>query len=134
MQPNKSSTHDAVSETILRCPNCDHSIPLTESLAAPILERTRRRYEALIAEKDAEVSLKADALRQERDQVAKVRLGLDEEIARRLSKERGLLVATETRKAREAAAAEISAKEADANELRAALAANDAKLAEAQRL
>jgi hypothetical protein len=36
----------------ITCPNCHCHIPLTESLAAPLLAATRRDYERRIADKD----------------------------------------------------------------------------------
>ncbi|MCS3453781.1 cellobiose-specific phosphotransferase system component IIA [Bradyrhizobium elkanii] len=51
----------------------------------------------------------------------------------RLEAKRGLLIAAEGKKAREAAAAELAAKTTETAELRQMLDANNAKLAEAQR-
>ncbi|MGY8684092.1 DUF2130 domain-containing protein [Bradyrhizobium sp. UFLA05-153] len=122
----------AAHEPTLQCPHCKREIKLTESLAAPLLEETRRRFQELLASKDAEVARKAEALRGEREQLAKAREEIEDQVAKRLSSERTLLVAAEAKKAREAAAAELQAKEAEASVLRQSLAANDAKLAEAQ--
>ncbi|MFK4492221.1 DUF2130 domain-containing protein [Bradyrhizobium sp. USDA 336] len=122
----------AAHEPTLRCPNCDHEIRLTESLAAPLLAETRRHFQGLLANKDAEVAIKAEALRQEREQLFKDREQIDDEITKRLAAERGQLVAAEAKKAREAAAAELTAQAEEAAELRRALEANNAKLAEAQ--
>jgi hypothetical protein len=53
-------------------------------------------------------------------------------VSNRLAAERGQLIVAETKKAREAAAADLQAKEAEAAELRKVLEVNNAKLAEAQ--
>ncbi|MDI4237761.1 DUF2130 domain-containing protein [Bradyrhizobium sp. Arg237L] len=119
-------------EPTLQCPHCRNEIKLTESLAAPLLEETRRRFQEQLANKDAEVARKTEALREEGEQLARAREQIEDQIAKRLSAERSLLVAVETKKAREAAAAELRAKEVEASELRQSLAANNAKLAEAQ--
>jgi hypothetical protein len=119
-------------EPILHCPNCNHQIHLTESLAAPLIEETRRRFQEQLANKDAEVARRTDALRQEREELAKQREQIGDQVARRLAAERSQLVATEANKAREAAAAELQAKDAEAAELRRTLEVNNAKLAEAQ--
>jgi hypothetical protein len=118
-------------EPILHCPNCNHEIKLTESLAAPLLKETRRRFQEQLAHKDAEVARQLDALRGERQKVAQAREQLEEDVRQRLAAERSQLVATEAKKAKEAVAAELRAKAAEAAELRGLLAANDAKLAEA---
>lgn len=121
-----------VHEPTLRCPNCNHEIPLTESLAAPLLAETRQRFQEQLASKDAEVSRKTEALRLERAQLARDREQVEEQVSNRLAAERGQLVAAEAKKAREAAAADLLAKEAEAIELRRSLEVNNAKLAEAQ--
>ena len=58
-------------EPTLHCPNCNHEIKLTESLAAPLLEETRQRFNEQLAAKDAEVARKTEALRKEQDAVAR---------------------------------------------------------------
>jgi len=60
-------------EPTLHCPNCNHEIKLTESLAAPLLEETRQRFNEQLAAKDAEVATKTEALRKELDAVARAR-------------------------------------------------------------
>jgi hypothetical protein len=123
---------DAGHEPILHCPNCNHEIRLTESLAAPLIEETRRRFQEQLANKDAEVARKIEALRQEREQLAKAREQIEDQVTQRLAAERGQIVVAEAKKAREAAAAELRSKVAEADELRRILESNNAKLAEAQ--
>ncbi|WP_375784772.1 DUF2130 domain-containing protein [Bradyrhizobium sp. Pha-3] len=122
----------AAHQPILHCPNCNHEIHLTESLAAPLIEETRRHFQQRLADKDAEVARKTEALRQEQEQLDKQREQIEDQVAERLAAERGQLIAMEAKKAREAAAAELVAKTAEAAELRQSLEANNAKLAEAQ--
>lgn len=128
----KATAGRAVHEPTLNCPNCNHEIKLTESLAAPLIEETRRRFQEQLASKDAEVARKTESLQQEREQVEKTREQLDEQVKQRLAAERGQIAAAEAKKAREAAATELQAKATEANELRKTLEANSAKLAEAQ--
>ena len=120
-------------EPTLHCPNCDHEIHLTESLAAPLIEETRRRFQAQLANKDAEIARKLEDVRLEREQLAKSHEQLEERIAKRLAAERSQITVIESKKAREATAADLQAKTAEAQELRQLLEANDAKLAEAQK-
>jgi len=119
-------------EPTLHCPNCNHEIKLTESLAAPLIEETRRRFQDLLSSKDVEVARKTEVLRREQEAVAKAREQIEDHVAQRLSAERSQLVAAEAKKAREATAAELQAKEAEAAELLKALESNNLKLAEAQ--
>jgi hypothetical protein len=128
----KATVVGAAHEPALRCPNCNHEIRLTESLVAPLLAETRQRFQEQLAIKDAEVSRKTEALRLEREQLAKDREQVAEQVSNRLAAERAQLIATEAKKAREAAAADLQAKEAEAAELRTTLEVNNAKLAEAQ--
>jgi hypothetical protein len=128
----KATGAGASREPTLHCPNCNHEIKLTESLAAPLLEETRQRFNEQLAAKDAEVARKTEALRKEQDAVAKAREQIEDQVGQRLTAERSQLVATEAKKAREAVAGHLQAKEAEAAELRKNLEANNAKLAEAQ--
>jgi hypothetical protein len=130
---NIKVTPVGVQEPILHCPNCNHEIKLTESLAAPLLEETRRRFQEQMARKDAEVAGKIDALRTEQQELTTAREQIDEQVQQRLAAERIQVVAIEARKAREAASAELQAKTTEAAELRRLLDANNTKLAEAQR-
>jgi len=121
-------------EPILHCPSCNHEIKLTESLAAPLIEETRRRFQQQLAIKDAEVARKIEALRLQELGIARAREEIEETLAERLKTERELISALEFKKARELAAADLLAKEAEAAELRTALEANNIKLAEAQQV
>lgn len=122
----------AVHAPTFNCPNCNHEIKLTESLAAPLIEENRKRFQEQLACKDAEIAKKTEALRKEQQELAKDREQIEDQVNTRLQAERGQITATEAKKAREAAAAELLAKAKEAEELRATLAANDIKLAEAQ--
>jgi hypothetical protein len=119
-------------EPTLHCPNCNHEIRLTESLAAPLLAETRQRFQEQLASKDAEIARKAETLRQEREQLAKDREQVEDQVTKRLAAERAQLVAAEAKKAQAASAAALSDKEAQVAELQASLATNNTKLAEAQ--
>lgn len=119
-------------EPTLRCPNCNHEIHLTESLAAPLLAEIRQRFQEQLASKDTEIAQKADALRQEREQLLKDREQIEDQVAKRLMAERDRLIAAESKKARDAAAAELQMRVGEVAELRQALSVNNTKLAEAQ--
>ena len=128
----KTSHASFTHEPTLNCPNCNHEIRLTESLAAPLIEETRRRFQEQLANKDAEVARNLDLVRKERDELAKAREQVDDQVTRKLAAERVQIAAVEAKKAREATLADLQAKEAEAAELRRNLEANNAKLGEAQ--
>ena len=119
-------------EPILHCPNCNHAIKLTESLAAPLIHAMQLRHQEQLAAKDDEVSKKEEALRQQQKEIARARESIEDQVNVRLKAERGQIVATEARKAREASAAELETKSKEMLELQQTLAQNNQKLAEAQ--
>ena len=51
-----------MSEPTIVCPNCKTEIKLTESLAAPLIESTRRDYEKQLALKDSVIAKKEASL------------------------------------------------------------------------
>lgn len=54
-----------VHEPHIVCPKCSHQIPLTESIAAPLLEAERKDFRQKLAAREAEFTRKADELRQQ---------------------------------------------------------------------
>ena len=56
-----------MTEPTIICPECKSEIKLTDSLAAPLIESTRREYEQRLKQKDAQV---AEKLQQERTKIA----------------------------------------------------------------
>jgi hypothetical protein len=122
-----------MSDPQISCPNCGHDIKLTESLAAPLIEATRKRFQEQLAHKDAEVARKEATLLQQQADLAKARESFEDQVADRLKSERATIVATEAKKARDAASAEMEAKSKQLTEMQQLLDQNNAKLAEAQK-
>ena len=114
-----------MSETLITCPNCKTEFPLTESLAAPLVESTRRQYEEKLAQKESEVSKREAALAKERET-------LDEKVAAQLKTEREKIAAEEAKKARLAIGGEVDQKTKELAELQGVLKERDAKLKDAQ--
>jgi hypothetical protein len=114
-----------MSETLITCPNCKTEFPLTESLAAPLVESTRRQYEEKLAQKESDVSKREAALAKERET-------LDEKVAAQLKTERERIAAEEAKKARLAIGGEVDQKTKELAELQGVLKERDAKLKEAQ--
>ena len=50
-------------EPAITCPQCKIEIKLTESLAAPLIQATRREFETRLAQKDADFAKKESILR-----------------------------------------------------------------------
>jgi hypothetical protein len=114
-----------MSEPTITCPNCRTEIRLNESLAAPLVEATRRQYEQRLIQKDAEIAQREAAVKHARDKI-------DEQIASRIKVEREEIVAEETRKAKLLAAADIEQQARQLSELQEVLKERDSKLAQAQ--
>jgi hypothetical protein len=121
-----------VTDPQIVCPKCRTEIKLTESLAAPMIAASRKQFEAQLAAKEADFGRREAHLRQTQDDLAKARETLDEQVATRLSAERAAIAEAEARKARLALADDLSQRDRQLADLQQMLAANNAKLAEAQ--
>ncbi|HIC05147.1 MAG TPA: DUF2130 domain-containing protein [Nitrospirales bacterium] len=91
------------------CPHCKSEIKLTDSLAAPLIESTRREYEQRLKQKDAQV---AETLQQERTKI----------------------VAEEAKKAKLVMATDLDQKAKEITDLKDVLQQRDKKLADAQKI
>jgi len=87
-----------MTEPTLTCPTCRTQIKLTESLAAPLIEATRRRYEDQLARKETEVAGREAAIRDQQSQIA-ARDSIDTDVAAKLDHERSRIAAAEAQKA-----------------------------------
>jgi multidrug efflux pump subunit AcrA (membrane-fusion protein) len=121
-----------MTEPTLTCPSCRTQIKLTESLAAPLIEVTRRRYEDQLARKEAEVAGREAAIRDQQAQIAAARDAIDAQVAAKVDDERGRIAAAEAQKAKRLVAIDVDAKVKEIADLNQVLKQRDAKLAEAQ--
>jgi hypothetical protein len=122
-----------MSEPTITCPNCKTEIKLTESLAAPLIESTRRDYEKRLALKDTDIARKEESLREREDAVSKARQAIDDQVAEKLLLERAKIVTEESKKAKLALQSDIDQKARELAELQDVLTQRDIKLAEAQK-
>jgi hypothetical protein len=121
-----------LSEPLIVCPNCNHEIRLTESLAAPLIEATRKQFREQLAAKDIEFAKKESILQQQQEELAKARDSIEEQVTERLNAARNQIVAAEAKKAQAAAASEFDAINKQLAETKQTLTENNKKLAEAQ--
>ena len=71
-----------MTEPLISCPRCKAEIPLTESLAAPLINATRQQYEQqLLQKKDAAIARQELGIRERERQVTEAKRTLDAEIA-----------------------------------------------------
>jgi hypothetical protein len=122
-----------VFEPAITCPQCNIEIKLTESLAAPLIQATRREFEIRLAQKDADVAKKETMLRDREAAIARAREQIDQELAAKLLQERGKIAAEEARKAKLSLATDLEQKAKAIAELQEVLKEREIKLAEAQK-
>ena len=58
-----------MSEPTIICPSCKTEIKLTESLAAPLIESTKKQYQEQLARKDNEIAGREEAIRKKESQL-----------------------------------------------------------------
>ena len=122
-----------MAEPTVACPNCKTEIKLTESLAAPLVDATRREYERRLAQKDTECSQREMAVRQQEALLGKQKDSLDKQIQEKLKLEREKICSEEARRAKASCALELDGKIREINSLQDVLKQRDGKLIEAQK-
>ncbi len=126
-----------MTEPTIVCPNCHTEIKLTESLAAPLIDATRKQFEQQLAQKDKDIIQREQAMRDKEKQILDAKAKLDEQVADKVAEQlkldRARIAAEEAKKARQAAAIDLEQKTREVADLQEALQQNNAKLAEAQK-
>jgi len=122
-----------MTEPTITCPSCKTEIKLTESLAAPLIETTRRDYEQRLAQKEVESAKREAGIREREAALSKAKAALDEQIAERLKAECTRIALEESKKAKLAVAHDFEQQSKDLIELQEILKQRDEKLAEAQK-
>jgi hypothetical protein len=120
-------------EPQLTCPKCKTTIKLTESLAGPMIAKTRKQFEQQLADKKSEFAKREAALRKAQTTLKKAREGIENEVAAKLEAERASIALVEAKKAKLAVSADLKLRDRDLADLQTRLEANNTKLAEAQR-
>lgn len=121
-----------MTEPTIICPNCKTEIRLTESLAQPLIEETRREYEQRLSEKDAAMTKRDIALHEREEALLKAKESVDNEIASRLKQERAKIEKEEAAKARQVLGADLDSRGREIAQLQAVLKQRDDKLQKAQ--
>jgi len=122
-----------MTEPTITCPKCKAEIKLTESLAAPLIEATRREYEARLATKDADIAKRETALHEREETVAKAKQTIDDQVAEKLNEERAKIAIEEAKKAKLVLQTDLDQKTRELADLYEVINQRDAKLAEAQK-
>jgi hypothetical protein len=122
-----------MSEPTIICPKCKNEIKLNESLAAPLIESTKRDYEARLVQKDTDIASRQKALQEREDSLSKAKESLDTQVAEKMKLERTKIAAEESKKAKLALSTDLEQKAKEITDLQEVLKAREGKLAEAQK-
>lgn len=126
-----------MTEPAITCPSCKTEIRLTESLAAPLIETTRRQFQQQLAQKDDEIAKREQGILEKERQLTITKNKLDEQVASQvedqLKIDRARITAEESRKSKQAFANDLEQRSREVAELQAILKSQEAKLTEAQK-
>jgi hypothetical protein len=120
-----------MTDPTIACPNCKTEIKLTESLAAPMLESTRRQYEEKIAEKESEFARREAAIREQQEAITEAKNAIDNQVSEKLAAERAKIVQEEAKKARSLLSIDLDQKAKEIVDLQEILRQREEKLDEA---
>jgi hypothetical protein len=126
-------TKQSMVEPTVVCPSCKKEIRLTESLAAPLVEATRRQYEQKLAEVNSAIAQREAAVWRQEQVVSQAQKDVEGRIADGVRQERDKIAADETRRARMLVSDELKGKTKEIGDLLQILKTKDDKLAEAQK-
>ena len=70
-----------MTEPTVICPNCKIEIKLNESLAAPLIEATRKQFEQQLAQKDNDIAKREQAMREKEKQLVEDKRKLEDQVA-----------------------------------------------------
>lgn len=116
-------------EPTITCPNCQASIKLTESLAAPLIQATRYQYETKLKEQGEKFAARETAIEQRERKLVQEKEAVDATVSEKLEKERKRLSA-ETAKDKKA----LEQQQAELDKAREAMDATIAAKLSAERL
>jgi hypothetical protein len=71
-----------LNESIIHCPACSIEIKLNESLAAPLIEATRRDYEKKLADANTVIGKREEEFRRQAADVEAARASIDQQVAK----------------------------------------------------
>ena len=125
-----------MNDPMIICPSCKTEIKLTESLAAPLLESTRKQYEEKVAQKEAEISQREGKIRQQQTILDEAQKKIDQRVeklvAEKIESERQIIKAQEAKKANLEFTDKITKTEQEKTAMEELLREKNAKLVEAQ--
>ncbi len=122
-----------MTEPTIPCPQCKTQIKLTESLAAPLVEATRREYERRMQQNSLECAKREEEVRQQELAFLKKKEEWKAAEQEKLRQERARIIAEEARRAEQKFSTDLGQKLQEIAHLEQVLKSRDAKLIEAQK-
>ena len=121
-----------MAELTITCPHCSTGIPLTESLAAPLLKETRAKYEQALAQKDRDLAAREESVRSQHAALEQERASIEEKVEEKIAAERARIAEQAATRAKRLAAAELASKAQEVADLNELVRDREEKLAAAQ--
>lgn len=136
-----------MSDVTIECPQCHKSFKLNETLAAPIIEQTRRKFEREFEEKEEKLEGRRAAVadeqkaaekarkevERERAALAKQKEDIEEQVAEQVQEQRALIEREAAKKAKLKFEEKLAERDQEKAELEAAIKEKETKLAEARK-
>lgn len=119
-------------EPTITCPNCSTEIPLSESLAGPLIAATRKEYEDRLSSQRTEIAAREENVKAQAKALEESRLEIEALVESRVTMERSAIVEREAAKAKAVVAAELENNSNQLRELEQILKQRDEKLQVAQ--
>jgi hypothetical protein len=123
-----------MTEPTIYCPQCKSEIKLTESLAAPLVEATRREYERRLEQNNLQCVKREEAIRQQEQAFIQTKQDWVAAEQERSRKERERIAKEESQRAAMKFSLELNQKGQEIQHLGQVLKLRDEKLAEAQKI
>ncbi|PZU18697.1 MAG: DUF2130 domain-containing protein [Shinella sp.] len=121
-----------MNEPTITCPSCKSDIKLTESLAGPLVEQTRRQFVEQLNEKDRLVEKAQADIAAEKKRVELERQAIEATVAARMDDARKQIATDEAERAKRIVAADIEERDRKFAELQEMLASREEKLKRSQ--
>lgn len=122
-----------MTEPTILCPQCKAQVKLTESLAAPLVEATRREYERRMAQLNLECAKREDALKQQEQALARAKAEWIAAEQERFRAERERIAEEEARRAELKCHTDLAQRQREILHLQSVVKSRDDKLADAQK-
>jgi hypothetical protein len=111
-----------MNDVVLTCKQCGAELELTDSIAAPLLEKAKKEFDRKLAEKNAEINRQKEEMERRRLALEGAEEALDQTIALRVAAQMEKVSAAEAKKARDAMQNELSARDEELEGLKRNLA------------